>query len=146
MHHDMMNQRIRESFARQTAMTTIGASITSVTPGSIVIDLPNAPHILQQNKFVHGGVIGMIADSACGYSALTMIPEGFTVLTSEYKINLLAPAVGERFEAVGKVIRAGRRVSVVQGDVYAIANGKRKHIAMMLATMMSIEKTPDLVD
>ena len=143
---EAIEARIRTSFARQSAMTTIGARLKTVGAGSVTIELPGADHILQQNSFVHGGVIGMIADSACGYSALTLMDGKNTVLTSEYKINLRAPALGDSFEAVGKVIRAGRRVSVVQGDVYALRGSERKHIAVMLATMMAIEKTGDLVD
>ena len=140
--------RIRGSFERQSAMTTIGARLTEARPGTVTIELPKGEHILQQNSFIHGGVLGMIADSACGYSALTLAPPDKTVLTSEYKINLLAPAVSDHYEAVGKVIRAGRRVVVVQGDVYGIsADGReRKHIAIMLATLMLVDKTPGMVD
>lgn len=146
MTHDQMIDRITTSFNRQSAMTTIGATLKEVGPGRVVITLPMADHVLQQNSFVHGGVIGMIADSACGYSALTLMEPENTVLTSEYKINLLAPAVGDRFEAEGKVLRAGRRVFVVAGDVYALRGEDRKHIAVMLATMMVVEKAPGMVD
>lgn len=140
--------RIQGSFNRQSAMTTIGARLTEAKPGTVTIELPKGEHILQQNSFIHGGVLGMIADSACGYSALTLAPADKTVLTSEYKINLLAPAVADHFEAVGKVIRAGRRVVVVQGDVYGVnADGTdRKHIAIMLATLMLVDKTQGMVD
>lgn len=139
--------RIALSVSRQSAMTTIGARLTEAKPGTVTIELPRGEHILQQNSFVHGGVLGMIADSACGYSALTLAPEGKTVLTSEYKINLLAPAIADHFEAVGRVIRAGKRVVVTQGDIYAIsAAGERKHIAIMLATLMVIDKAPGMVD
>lgn len=143
---DKMLYRIAGSFNRQSAMTTIGARLKEVGPGRIVIELPMADHVLQQNSFVHGGVIGMIADSACGYSALTLLGPDMTVLTSEYKINFLSPALGDRFEAEGRVIRSGRRVSVVQGDVYALKGDEKKHIATMLATLMSVEKTPGMVD
>jgi len=146
MQHKDMEARIRGSFARQSAMTTIGARIVSVDPGAVTIELPGADHILQQNSFIHGGVIGMIADSACGYSALTLMEAGNTVLTSEYKINFLSPAVGERFVAVGKVIRSGRRTAVVQGDVYAVSGETRKHVAIMLTTLMAVEKTAGMVD
>jgi len=139
--------RIALSVSRQSAMTTIGARLTEAKPGTVTIELPRGEHILQQNSFVHGGVLGMIADSACGYAALTLAPEGKTVLTSEYKINLLAPAIADHFEAVGRVIRAGKRVVVTQGDIYAIsAAGERKHIAIMLATLMVIDKAPGMVD
>lgn len=146
MPNDHMLYRIAGSFARQSAMTTIGAKLTRVEPGRVVIELPMADHVLQQNSFIHGGVIGMIADSACGYSALTLVAEDRTVLTSEYKINFLAPAVGDSFVAEGKVIRAGKRIVVVQGDVYAVRGDERKHVAIMLTTLMAVEKTPGMVD
>ena len=138
--------RITASFNRQSAMSAIGATLVDVKPGRVAIRLPKAEHILQQHGFVHGGVIGMIADSACGYSALTLMEAGNTVLTSEYKINFLSPAVGERFVAVGKVIRSGRRTAVVQGDVYAVSGETRKHVAIMLTTLMAVEKTAGMVD
>lgn len=146
MSNDHMLYRIAGSFARQSAMTTIGAKLVHVEPGKVVIELPHGDHVLQQNSFIHGGVIGMIADSACGYAALTMQPEDRTIVTSEYKINLLSPALGERFVAEGRVVRAGRQLAVVQGDVFAINGGTRKHIAIMLATMTIIAKTGDMVD
>lgn len=138
--------RIDASVRRQSAMTTIGARLIEAKRGTVTIEVPHADHILQQNSFVHGGVIGMIADSACGYSALTMQDEDHTILTTEYKIHFLAPAVGESFVAVGKVVRAGKKLSIVQGDVYAVSGGERKHIAIMLTTLMSIRKTGGLVD
>lgn len=143
---DHMLYRIAGSFARQSAMTTIGARLKHVEKGRVVIELPMGDHVLQQNSFVHGGVIGMIADSACGYSALTTMGEHQTVLTSEYKIHFLAPALGDSFVAEGKVIRAGKRLVVVQGDVYAVRGDERKHIAIMLTSMMPVEKTPGMVD
>ena len=154
LHEDHMSQtpddktlyRISGSFNRQSAMTTIGARLKEVGPGRVVIELPMADHVLQQNSFVHGGVIGMIADSACGYAALTMFGPEKAVLTTEYKIHFLSPAMGDRFEAEGRVIRPGRLISVVQGDVYAFRGDEKKHVAVMLATMMSVEKTPGMVD
>lgn len=141
-----IQKRIADSFNRQSAMTSIGATLTEVGAGRVVITLPMAGHILQQHGFVHGGVIGMIADSACGYSALTLMEADKAVLTSEYKINLLAPAVGERFEAEGRVLRAGKRVHVVMGEVFACKASERKSIAVMLATMMVVDKAPGMVD
>lgn len=138
--------RVEASVRRQSAMTTIGAELTEAVEGRVVITLPMADHILQQNRFIHGGVIGMILDSACGYAALTRTPDHSTILTSEYKINLLAPAMGERIEAVGTVLRAGRRLIVTQGDAYAVTGRERKHIAVMLASLMVVEKVPGMVD
>ena len=138
--------RARDSFGRQSAMTTIGAAITEIGPGRVTIAMPAAPHILQQHGFVHGGVIGMIADSACGYAALSLMPADKAVLTGEYKINFVSPAAAPRFEAVGRVIRAGRRQHVVQGEVFGIDGEKRKLVAIMLATMLVLEQDGALKD
>jgi len=139
-------ERIAGSVARQSAMTTIGARLIEAKRGTVTLELPHGDHILQQNSFIHGGVLGMIADSACGYSALTMVEADKTVLTTEYKIHMLSPAVGDRFIAVGKVIKSGKTLSVVQGDVYAIKGEEKKHVAIMLTTLMAIPKAPGMVD
>lgn len=146
MNQSEIFERISTSFSRQSAMSTIGAELTEALPGRVVITLPHADHLLQQNSFIHGGVIGMIADSAAGYAALTMMPAGKTVLTCEYKINLLAPAVGERFVAKGRVVRAGNRVFVAMADVFAETGAARKAIAVLLGTMMVVDKAPGMVD
>lgn len=131
--------RIGESFARQGLMQTLSAHLVSVMPGEVVIGMPFAPAISQQHGFAHAGSIASIVDTACGYAALTLMPADKAVLTSEFKINLLAPAIGTHFEAIGKVLRAGRRVHVVQGEAYAIDGDSRKQVAVMLATMMVID-------
>jgi uncharacterized protein (TIGR00369 family) len=131
--------RIAASFAKQGLMGTLGATLASVEPGRVVIGMPFSAHLSQQHGFIHAGAITSIVDSACGYAALSLMPEGAAVLTTEFKINLMAPAAGERFEAEGKVIRAGKRVHVAMGEAFAIAGGNRKQIAVMLATMMVIE-------
>lgn len=141
-----ITERITASYNRQSAMATIGATLASVEPGRIVIRLPNADHIRQQHGFVHGGVIGMIADDVCGYSALTLMPADKAVLTGEYKINFLAPAQGDWFEAEGKVLRAGKRVHVTMAEVFACTQQSRKIIAVMLATMMVVDKAPGMID
>lgn len=131
--------RVRDNFARQSMMTTIGAHVVRVEPGEVEIHLPHGPHISQQHGFIHGGAIGMIADSACGYAALTLMKAGTDVVSSEYKINFLRPAVGQNFIATGRVQRAGKRVSVVSGEVHAVNDGKTTLIALILATMMNVE-------
>lgn len=136
---DTLFARISESFDRQGLMSTLGAHLLEVLPGKVVIAMAASPAISQQHGFAHAGAITSIADSACGYAALTLMPEGKAVLTSEFKINLLAPAAGEHFEAEGKVLRAGRRVHVAMGEVYAVKEGSRKQIAVMLATLMVID-------
>jgi uncharacterized protein (TIGR00369 family) len=120
-------------------MTTLGAELALVEPGHVVIRMPFSVAISQQHGFAHAGSIASITDSACGYAALTRMPEDAAVLTAEFKINLLAPAQGTHFEAEGRVLRAGRRVHVVEGKAYAVNGESRKLIAAMLATMMVIE-------
>lgn len=143
---DAVVQRIAESFAKQGLMQTLGAHLTEVEAGRVVIAMPFAPGITQQHGFAHAGAITSIVDSACGYAALTLMPEGKAVLTSEFKINLLAPAAGESFQAEGRIIRAGKRVHVAMGEAFAIQNGQRKPIAVMLATMMVIDAETGLTN
>jgi uncharacterized protein (TIGR00369 family) len=139
MKDDPVFARVKESFARQGLMQTLGATLHHASPGRVVIGLPFSPAITQQHGFGHAGAITAMVDTACGYAALTLMPEGKAVLTSEFKINLLAPAAGERFEAEGRVIRAGRRQHVAMGEAFAIQNGARKSIAVMLATLVVID-------
>ena len=127
---------VRESFARQKFMATIGARLIRVEPGVIEIELPFSGHIGQQTGFVHGGVISAIADTACGYAALTLMPAGSEVVSVEFKVSLLAPAQGDRFLAQGRVIRAGKTLTVCSADVIAIASGQETLVATMLGTMM----------
>jgi uncharacterized protein (TIGR00369 family) len=133
-----VDNRIRESFGRQTIMATIGASLERVEKGRVVIALPYAKHICQQHGFLHAGVVTTIVDSACGYAALTMMPEDSAVLTVEFKVNLMAPAKGERFIAEGKVVKAGRKLTVTQGEVISIEGDKRTTVAIMTATLMRL--------
>ncbi|OYU49070.1 MAG: hypothetical protein CFE31_06720 [Rhizobiales bacterium PAR1] len=131
--------RIAESFGRQGLMGTLGATLEIVEPGRVMIRMPFSKAISQQHGFAHAGSISTITDTACGYAALTLMPDDKAVLTSEFKINLLAPAIGTHFEAEGRVLRAGKRVHVVQGEAYAVQGESRKQVAVMLATMMVIE-------
>lgn len=119
-------------------MTTIGASIVAVEAGRVELSLPYSPHITQQHGFVHGGIIATVLDSACGYAAATLMPAEAGVLTIEFKTNLLAPAKGERFVAIGNVLRAGRTITVTFGEAFAIEGSSRKLIATMMATMMTV--------
>lgn len=130
--------RIRDSFDKQTMMQTLGAALDSVAEGRVVIVAPILPTSLQQQGAGHAGLAFSIGDSAAGYSALTMMPDGAEVMTVEMKINLMAPAVGDRLVAEGRVVRAGRRIVVVAADVFAEANGARKHVAMMQGTMIPV--------
>lgn len=128
--------QIRASFAAQSAMTTIRAELGQVLDGIAEIHLPNWDGIRQQVGFIHGGVVGMIADSSAGYAALTKAPEGAEVLTIEYKINMLAPSTGDKLIARGSVIRAGRTIIVTKSEVFAVTNGTEKLCAQMQQTIM----------
>ena len=133
-----IENRIRDSFARQTMMQTLGAQLDSVAEGRVVITAPILPTSLQQQGAGHAGLAFSIGDSAAGYSALTTMAEGAEVMTVEMKINLMAPAIGDRLVAEGRVIRAGRRIVVVAADVFAEKDGARKHVAMLQGTMIPV--------
>lgn len=128
--------RVRASFALQSAMDLIKASLSAVEEGRVEIELPHWSGVEQQHGFVHGGVVGMIADSAAGYAAMTMVPAGASVLTVEYKMNLLAPAGGERLLARGRVIRPGRTLIVTQAEVFAVKDERETLCALMQQTIM----------
>jgi len=131
--------RVRESFGRQKAMAFIGASLTRVEPGAVEIALPYRDELTQQKGFVHGGVIGMIADTACGYAAFSLMPADCSLVTVEYKINILKPATGS-LRARGEVVRPGRTLTVARAEVYADDGA---HVASMQQTLMMLAGTPD---
>ncbi len=135
--------RVRDSFARQGAMGLIGAKITVLEPGAVDIELEFRPELSQQHGFFHGGVVAMAADSAGGYAAFSLMPEDASVLTVEYKINLLAPAEGERLIARGRVAKPGRTLTVCHVDVYAVREGKEHHCAVLLQTLMTMAGRQD---
>ena len=133
---------LRESFARQKAMVLIGASLTGVSAGKTEVSLPYREDLTQQKGFVHGGIIGMIADTACGYAAYSLMPASASLVTVEYKINILSPARGA-LVARGEVVKAGRTLTVARAEVYA-QDGK--HIATMQQTLMMLPDTADTPD
>ena len=133
--------RIHESFAAQSMMATLGATIERVDEGLVEIHAPILPGSLQQRGFAHAGLTFAIGDSAAGYAALTVMPEDCEVVTAEMKINLLAPGRGERLIARGRVIRAGRRLTTVQADVHAVDDGSETHIALLTGTMIPVPAT-----
>jgi uncharacterized protein (TIGR00369 family) len=135
--------RVRGSFARQAMMQTIGAVLETVAAGRAEISLPFRSDLTQQHGYLHAGVVATIADSACGYAAYSLMPADASVLTVEYKINLLAPAVGDRFIARATVIRPGRALTVVQADVFASVQGEERRTATMLATIIAVRDRPD---
>src|SRR5688572_9589191 len=132
-------QRCRESFARQKAMGLIGAALTVVEPGYVEVRLPFRDDLTQQKCYVHGRILGMIADTACGYSAFSLMPAGCSLVTVEYKINILSPARGS-LVAKGQVIKPGRTLTIARAEVYA-EDGK--HVASMQQTLMMLANTPD---
>ena len=137
-------ERVRASFGRQGAMATIGAELVAVEPGTVVIELPWAAGLTQQHGFLHAGIVAAALDSACGYAGSSLMAADAGVLTIEYKVNLLAPAQGQRFRMIGQVIKPGRTISVSEGRAWAIDAGREKLIATMTATLMTITGRDDV--
>jgi uncharacterized protein (TIGR00369 family) len=131
-------REVRQSFAQQSIMKLIGASLTLIEPGVVEITLPYRQDLTQQNGYLHAGIVTTIADSACGYAAFSLMPAGSRVLSVEFKVNLLRPAKGENFLARAEVIKAGKTLTVVRADVFAITENKRTLIATMQGTMMCL--------
>jgi uncharacterized protein (TIGR00369 family) len=130
--------RVRASFERQTFMATIGARLVRVAPGEVDIELAVRNDLVQQHGFLHAGVLASAADSACGYAALTLMPAGAAVLSIEFKVNLLAPAAGDRIVARGRVIRAGKTITACWGDVTAYTGDSERVVATLVGTMMTV--------
>ena len=135
--------RVRSSFARQQAMTLVGAELVAVEAGYCAIALVPRPEVTQQHGYVHAGVVATIVDSAGGYAGFTLFPIDASVLTVEYKLNLLAPAAGERLMAEARVVRPGRTLAITRGEVYAEAAGKRTLCAIMQQTLIVLSGKPD---
>src|SRR5215813_5150518 len=134
-------EEIRQSFNGQAAMTLIGASLTRVDPGIIEITLPYRADLTQQHGYIHAGIVTSIVDTACGYAAFSLMPAGSEVLSVEFKVNLLRPAKGKSFIARAGVIKLGRTLTVVRGEVFGVDDsGERQLVATMLATMMCLRK------
>jgi uncharacterized protein (TIGR00369 family) len=134
----LFETRVRASFGKQKLMTTIGATIEEVTSGRVSIRLPYREDLTQQHGFLHAGTIAAVADSACGYAALTVMPADAAVLSIEFKVNMLAPAKGDAVVARAHVIRAGRTIVVTRADVYALTGPDEKLVAAMQGTMMVV--------
>jgi len=138
--------RIRGSFAKQGLMATLGAVLGDIAPGAVEIILPASSAVSQQHGFVHAGAVSAIADTAAGYAALSLMPAGHGVLTTEFKINLVAPAVGDRIIARGRVVKAGRTLTLAVAEVFADRGANQKLVAFLTATMMSMQERGDIVD
>jgi uncharacterized protein (TIGR00369 family) len=139
-------QRTRASFARQGAMTHLGAVLERVEPGRVEIALPFRPELSQQHGFFHAGILSTVADSAGGYAGFTLFAPDTGVLTVEFKINLIAPADGDRAIATGEVIRSGRTLTVCRIDAFVEKLGKRTHCATGIQTLMSVASRPGVKD
>ncbi len=136
-------QRVQSSFDRQQVMKLLGARLARLAPGECDIELPFKSELTQQHGYFHGGIIGTIADSAGGYSAFTLMPEDSSVLTVEYKMNLLAPGDGELLIARGRVLKTGRTLMVSRVDVVVVKGGRETLCATLLETLMTMHGRPD---
>jgi uncharacterized protein (TIGR00369 family) len=150
-------QRVRASFARQAAMATLGVTLVRVAPGEVVLELQFRQELTQQHGFLHAGIVTSVMDSACGYAALSLMERGAGVVSVEFKVNLLAPARGDRFRAVGRVVRAGRTVTVVAGEFRVVEPASDEQtmtsseksgalVAIMTGTMMAVRDRPEMLD
>lgn len=135
--------RVRDSFARQGAMALIGAELAHVAPGAVDITVNFRPELSQQHGFFHGGIVGTAADSAGGYAAFSLMPADSSVLTVEYKMNLIAPADGKRLIAKGRVIKPGRTLTICQVDVFVVRGGREHRCAVLLQTLMTMSGRND---
>lgn len=135
--------RVPASFERQQIMAWVGAKLTPLAPGQCEITLPRKPELTQQHGYIHRGIIGTIGDTAGGYTAFTLMPHDASVLTVEFKMNIMAPADGEQLIVRGEVIRAGRSLVVARADVFAVNGDKETHCASLLQTLMTIHGKAD---
>jgi len=135
--------KVRASFARQRVMDTLGAELVLVEPGRVEIELAYRPELSQQHGYLHAGVSATIADSAGGYAAYSLMPPGASILSVEFKVNLLAPGRGQRFRARGRVVRAGKRLTVTEIDVLAFDGDRSRTCLFGLQTCMCLPDHPD---
>ena len=135
-----VEERVRESFARQKLIRTLNGEISHVSPGELHISAPFDERFTQQDGFLHAGIVTTLIDSACGYAAYTLMPENSRVLSVEFKVNFLSPAVGDHFRAEGRVIKPGKTLTICEGKMFALANGQETLTAVMQATMMRLPR------
>jgi uncharacterized protein (TIGR00369 family) len=138
-----VRERVRDSFERQGLMHHLGARLAEIAPGRVHIVLPSRPEVTQQHGYFHAGATSAIADSAGGYAAYTLFPEDSSVLTVEYKINLLAPAEGDHLEAVGTVLRSGRTLTVCRLEVFGVRGAEKSLVASGQQTLIRVDKRPE---
>ena len=135
-----VEKRVNESFSRQQLIHTLNGEIAHISPGELHITTPFDKRFTQQDGFLHAGIVTTLVDSACGYAAFTLMPEKSRVLSVEFKVNFLCPAVGEHFRAEGRVVKSGKTISVCEGKFFALHNDQEKLVAVMQATMMRLPK------
>lgn len=138
-----IRKRIQESFEKQGLMKLLGAELAELEAGRAVVRVPYRPELTQQHGFFHAGCTTAIADSAGGFAALSLFPQDTSILTVEFKINLLAPALGDHLEAIGKVVRAGRTLTVCQLEVWGVARNERTQVALGQQTLIRLDGTAD---
>ncbi len=131
--------RIRESFGKQQLMATIGAEVSRVGEGVVELTLPYRQDLTQQHGYLHAGIVTTLLDTACGYAALSAMPPGKEVVSVEFKVNLLSPAVGDRFRAVGVARKSGRTLTVTTGELYALSSTGEKLVALLQGTMFAVD-------
>jgi uncharacterized protein (TIGR00369 family) len=131
-------EKIIKSFNRQGMMKTIHASILAIRPGEIELEFPYQSNLTQQHGFIHAGIVSTVLDTACGYAAFSLMPDNAAVLTIEFKVNLLSPAKGERFRAVGRVKKPSNTITVTEGELFSQVAGGQKLVATMVGTIMSV--------
>ena len=132
-------QRVKDCFAQQAAMRSLGVSLEVVEPGFISLRMPYTADFTQHNGFMHAGIITTTLDSACGFAAFSLMPETKNVLSIEFKTNLLAPAKGREFLFEGRVLKAGRTITVCEGRAFELSGGAQRLIASMTATMIAVD-------
>lgn len=135
-----IEQRVRESFARQRLFNTLNGQITHISPGELHLEAPFDERFTQQDGFLHAGIVTTLMDSACGFAAYTLMPADSRVLSVEFKVNFLNPAQGERFRAEGHVIKPGKTLTVCEGKLFALSEAGEKLLAIMQATMICIRE------
>jgi uncharacterized protein (TIGR00369 family) len=138
--HAALFERVQQSFLRQGMMQHLGARIVRVGAGEVEFALPMGDKVTQQQGAFHGGALGALADISCGYAALTVAPEGMEVTTVEYKINFVSAAVGDEVVCIGKVLKAGRTLTITQAQLFDVQSGARKLCGLMQATLIAVAK------
>lgn len=137
-HDKNYEEKVKKSFDKQNAMKSLGITLEEIKPGCVELKMPFKKEFTQQHGFVHAGIISTVLDSACGYAAFSLMPKEASVLSVEFKTNLLRPAHGEYFLVTGKVLKAGKSITVCQAEAYAIGKASKKLVAQMTGTMMTI--------